>query len=122
MVERLANTSNCPQCGSQISALALVCPNCQRLVHADALQQISADATAAAERDDRSEELRLWRSALELLPRDSRQYTAIEQRVIELSRIVDAAAPRKEAHHAPAWMKTLGPLTPILLLLWKFRL
>ena len=110
----------CPQCGATLPLSALACPNCQQLVHAEALRQISEDVRAAADRDDRSEELRLWRSALDLLPRESKQYIAIEQRVIELSRVVDAATPTAE-HHAPKWIKALGPLAPILLLVWKFK-
>ena len=121
MADPSPTPSSCPACGNPISAYALVCPNCQRLVHTDALQQISAEARTAAARDDRSEELRLWRSALDLLPRDSRQYVAIEQRVTELSRIVDRAEPPKHEHHVPNWMKALGPLTPILLIVWKFK-
>ncbi|HYP09695.1 MAG TPA: site-2 protease family protein [Bryobacteraceae bacterium] len=120
MADQAFSAATCPQCGTRLPALALACPNCQRLVHAEQLQNISEEARQAAARDDRSEELRLWRSALDLLPQDSRQYIAIEQRVVELSRVVDANPPKAE-HRAPKWIKALGPLAPILLILWKFK-
>jgi Zn-dependent protease len=111
----------CDHCGTSLALHVLSCPNCQRLVHAQELQQISADAKAAAARGEVAEELRLWRSALDLLPQRSKQYVAIEQRVLELGSRVDAGAAPKKEHHAPKWLKTLGPLTPVLLIAWKFK-
>jgi Zn-dependent protease len=111
----------CGGCGADLPPHALACPNCQRLVHGDELQQISVAAREAASRNDHSEELRLWRSALDLLPAQSRQHATIQNRVLELSSIVDASSPPKPEHHAPKWLKMLGPLAPALLILWKFK-
>jgi Zn-dependent protease len=90
-------------------------------VYGEELQNISIAAREAAAQDNLSEELRLWRSALDLLPPQSKQYAAIQSRVLELSRHVDARTPAKHEHHAPKWLKALGPLAPILLILWKFK-
>lgn len=111
----------CEGCGTPLTIYALACPNCQRLVHGEKLQQIANDARDASARNDNSEELRLWRSALELLPPQSKQHATIHDRVLDLSGRVDASARPKAEHHAPKWIKLLGPVAPILLLLWKFK-
>jgi Zn-dependent protease len=111
----------CSGCGIGLPPDALSCPNCQRLVYGETLQQISIDAKEAASRNDASEELRLWRSALDLLPAQSKQHATIQQRVLDLSARVDTSVVPKSERHAPKWLKALGPLAPVLLILWKFK-
>lgn len=81
----------CPGCGSELSPALLSCPRCQRLVHSGRLNQLAAEARAAAEAGDASLAMARWREALELLPRDSRQYAAVSARLGELSRQVDSS-------------------------------
>jgi Zn-dependent protease len=72
-------------CGTELSPALLVCPSCQRLVHADRLKALAADAAVAAGRDDRVEELAAWRRVLELLPPASNQAAQVRARVTALS-------------------------------------
>jgi Zn-dependent protease len=85
------------------------------------LEQITIEAKSAGMRGDRSEELRLWRSALDLVPPASDEYAAIRNRVQALSRSLDSGPAEPGHAHRPAWLKVLGPLAPALLLLWKFK-
>ncbi|MDQ3438977.1 MAG: site-2 protease family protein, partial [Planctomycetota bacterium] len=76
----------CPQCGTHLAPALLVCPGCRRLVHAQHLAALATDAQAAADAGDTLGALQRWRSALELLPPESRQHQTITQRVIALGR------------------------------------
>jgi Zn-dependent protease len=85
------------------------------------LEQLAAAARAAEQRGDFSEELRLWRQALDLTPAGSEEAEIINARVQLLSAHIDAGnQPRHEKPH-PNWLKKLGPLAPVLLLLWKLK-
>jgi Zn-dependent protease len=96
-----------------------VCPGCARLVHADALKRLAADAGTAAASSDATGELQAWRASLELLPPASKQFGIVQARVEALSRLSETAPPA-ERPAAGRW-KWLGPLAPIALLVWKFK-
>ena len=83
------------------------------------LEQLAAMARNAEKRGDFPEELRLWRQALELVPRDSEEFEIINHRVQVLSATVDRGAQASKPDHK--WLKKFGPLAPILLLLWKLK-
>src|SRR3712207_6024891 len=85
------------------------------------LEQLAAAARAAEHRGDFSEELRLWRQALDLTPPDSEEAEIINARVQALSAHIDAGHhTRHDKPHAD-WLKKLGPLAPVLLILWKLK-
>jgi Zn-dependent protease len=89
----------CPQCGTHVAPALLACPSCARLVHADELKRLAAEAEHATNAGDVSTALALWRETLDLLPRDSTQHQVISARVLDLSRALDgqpgaAAVPR----------------------------
>jgi Zn-dependent protease len=107
----------CSDCGSRFSQSALSCPGCQKLVHADVLKDLAATARAAAARGDSGEELRVWRSALALLPSESRQYAQIDERVAALARVVDEGGAAPPAGNAKR-VAGLGALGALLL---KFK-
>src|SRR4051812_48048151 len=110
----VSDQAQCPGCGISLSRYALSCPGCLRLVHAEQLETVAEQARAAAAANDRTEELRLWRSALDLLPANSKQHATIAERVNLLSRVVDTSpAPAAQAE-PPAWIRRLGPLAPVL--------
>src|SRR5687768_900449 len=85
------------------------------------LEQLAAAARAAELRGDFSEELRLWRQALELTPAGSEEAEIINARVQVLSRHIDAGHYTRQEKPHPNWLKRLGPLAPILLVLWKLK-
>jgi Zn-dependent protease len=83
------------------------------------LEVLARQAREAELRRDFTEELRLWRQAMELAPRDSEEYDIIRTRVLALSAHIDTGHAAATPH--PNWAKRFGPLGPILLLLWKFK-
>ena len=117
----------CPQCGTELSPALLSCPKCHRLVHADRLNHLAAEAKAASDAGDPSIALARWRDAAGLLPRESKQFAAVMARIEELSRAVDAqgsgVAQRKStnSHSGSAVGKVLGAGGAAALLLWKFK-
>ncbi len=80
---------SCPECGAEIPPGFLSCPGCRRLVHAEDLKSLAAEAEEAERAGDLARALGAWRSALERLPRDSRQFEAVFGKVNALSRRVD---------------------------------
>ena len=95
------------------------CPSCHRLVHAETLARLAAEADAATRAGDASRALGLWRQALDLLPPASEQSRTIAARVVELSRVAEETPASTEKR--PGWAKAGGMLGVIALLLWKFK-
>lgn len=85
----LAAATTCPQCGTQIGAGLLACPGCQRLVHSDKLKRLAGEAEAATKANSPTDALSAWRSALELLPPDSRQAQVIREKMAALGTVID---------------------------------
>jgi len=118
----------CPDCGTEVAPSLLTCPNCRRLVHAERLKELAAEAEAATQADDPTSALVAWRSALELLPAGSRQHNAISAKLAELGRIVDsrpnlAPPPPKTAGGTPtsAGAGTAGVLGTLAIVALKFK-
>jgi Zn-dependent protease len=97
----------------------LACPGCHRLVHAEALKKHRDGAEAAARAGDVQAELAAWRLAAELLPRQSKQYTIVHEKIAALSQAADAA-PMPEIPRSGPW-KWLGGLGTAGAVLWKFK-
>ena len=108
----------CP-CGTEISASLLVCPACHRLVHAEALKDLAARAETAGAHGDGAGALAAWRSSLEMLPPNSRQFAAVAERIAVLSHAADDRS-RAEVPRSGQW-KWLAALGPLGLLAWKFK-
>lgn len=104
----------CPQCFHMAADMALVCPVCNSLMHASALEELASRAkTAEASRDP--EAVLLWQQALQLLPPGTTQHAVILERVKALHQ----QSPQKATGPgAGTWMARLGPLG---LILWKFK-
>ncbi len=107
----------CEGCGTGLPESMLACPACHRLVHGARLKQLAAEASAAAASGDAAAELAAWRSSLELLPQQSRQYASISERVAGLSAAVDTSSPPPPSGRWK-WLAALGPLG---LVIWKFK-
>ncbi len=124
---------SCPGCGSELPPTFLVCPSCNRLVHAEALKGLAAQATAAEQAGNATAALADWRRALDLLPGGSVQHQRIGETVARLSdALTRAGAPGSAS--APAavpgegrWAslrrryRWLAPLVVVGLLLLKFK-
>ena len=84
MSEPLRSVLTCAGCGIQLAPLMLACPSCNRLVHKEALESLAREATEAAAARDITESLQKWRDALELIPRNSKQFAIIADKVTKL--------------------------------------
>ncbi len=109
-----ADVTECPSCQSELSAGDLSCPHCHQLLHADTLKQLAAEADSFTQAGDLSQALVRWRSALELLPPESRQYAVITDKIDALSMQLQksgtiTSTPPADGKPAPAKSK-LGPL------------
>lgn len=112
--------TRCPQCGTELAPGLLACPACGRLVHAERLKALAADADRLQVAGDLSAALGAWRAAADLLPHDSKQYAVVNDRIAELSRSVDTKS-STPAPDKPTWAGKAGVLGAIGLALWKFK-
>lgn len=115
----MPETLRCGGCGWEVAPDFLSCPSCRRLVHAERLKALSAEAERAEGDGRAGDALRLWREALALLPADSRQHAAVGGRI-------DLLGPRAGPEAAPAparrgsWAAVAG-LGAAALFVWKFK-
>jgi Zn-dependent protease len=116
-----SESTRCDGCGSDVAAGLLVCPGCHRLVHAATLNQLKADAETAAQAGDYTAELAAWRSAAALLPVDSRQHTAVGEKIDALTRAGGRAISAPADVPTKGRWKWLGALGTLGLLLWKIK-
>lgn len=113
-----ARGTTCAGCGTELASTLLRCPACRRLVHADTLTRLAAEAEAHEAGGRGDEALALWRQALELLPADAAQVPTIQQRIGALA----AAGGDRPAAPAPDFARRFGPvLGGLLLVLWKAK-
>jgi Zn-dependent protease len=130
--EPAATVTNCSACGAELAASLLSCPSCRRLVHADRLKELAAEAEAAETRGDPTAALTAWNQAFPLLPPGTRQSEAIAGRIARLSREVEAnpgarapgpQAPTSADGQATGWSKgaVTGLLGTLALAAWKFK-
>jgi len=83
----------CGGCRSELAPTFLACPRCGRLVHAETLKALAADAEAAERAGDHARALAVWRQALALLPAGSGQHTRITEKIQALSARAGSASP-----------------------------
>ena len=117
--EIASRTTVCPQCGTQVASALLACPSCRRLVHADELKRLAADAARATQSGDSGAALAAWRQTLDLLPPDSTQHQVVSARVLELSRALDRGS--SQAKPPSRWGKGAAGLGAIGALFAKFK-
>jgi len=116
-----AASTRCEGCGSDVATGLLICPGCPRLVHTATLNQLKADAEAAAQAGEYVAELAAWRSAAALLPVGSRQYTAVGEKIDELTRAGGRAISAPAVLPKTGPWKWLGGLGTLGILLWKLK-
>jgi Zn-dependent protease len=90
---------------------------CHRLVHAETLALLAAEAETHEAGGRRVEALARWRQVLELLPADADQVETVRRRIGAL-----ASADDTPAKPAPDFTRRFGPvLGGLLLVLWKAK-
>src|SRR5262245_24373558 len=107
-------TAVCPDCRTELPGRATACPVCHRLLYAEELQRLAAEAEAAQARGEREAALVAWSRALALLPPGSRQHATIAARVAELRRELGPVSPSQAPSRGPGWMRRLGPFGVVL--------
>lgn len=125
---------SCPACGNVLPPAFLACPVCHQLVYAERLKSIAAEAERAEQANRIPEALGLWREAIELLPRDTQQYSAVRDKITALSNRTGAelgapfrrgtasgAAPPPARPAGRKWAKGWGWLGLLAALVWKFK-
>jgi Zn-dependent protease len=127
--EPSAPPSRCDSCATELAPAMPACPHCGRLIHAEELKQLAGEAEEAERAGDPSTALGAWRSALELLPSESRQYGVIQDRIAALSRQVEASpAPARPQAQAGAggaprgkWSTGAAGASALAVAFWKFK-
>jgi Zn-dependent protease len=82
----------CAECNAQVSPALLACPSCGRLVHAEELKKLAAEAEGAENAGDPAGALHAWRQVLDLLPGGSTQHARVLAKVQAASARLPAAA------------------------------
>lgn len=107
----------CPRCGTEVAAALLACPACGWLRFSDELKRLAAAAEEHEGAGRFAEALIDWRTAIDLLPRSSSQYSGVSARIAELGR----KGPPKTEQPRPGWTKRAGLIGVAALFLWKFK-
>ncbi len=108
---------NCPHCGTALSLGALVCPQCQSLIHSEDLLRLSTAAKNFEAQQKPAEAREVWTQTLALLPRDSSQAAWVRDHLQTLPRYAPKVTPQQQH----PWISKLGPLAPIVLVLAKSK-
>ncbi len=108
----------CGGCGHAVPPRLTVCPSCHALVHRARLEALAAAAEDAERAEAWQQAVRLWRDALPLLPRGSKQYAGVAARI-------EAATPHlgevPGAKPRSGWGKLLAPLGLVGAAAWKLK-
>jgi Zn-dependent protease len=126
-----ASAEFCAGCGSEVPTSFKACPSCHRLVHGDELKRLAQKAEQSTRDGDLSAAMAAWRSAVELLPPDSRQYETIQGKITALGRQADQSRFDRSSEipvedpdaPGPKWTQGAGAagVGTLALAVWKFK-
>lgn len=121
-----AASPRCRDCGTELAQSLLSCPVCQRLVHADELKRLAAEAEAATNSGRLTDALVSWRTALDLLPVGTGQHARVAAAIDDLSRRVDAqpsfgGTPSSQQRPNARVGSIVAAAGTLALLSWKFK-
>jgi Zn-dependent protease len=107
---------NCPECSHYLAPGSLACPECNAIVYGGYLRTLAIQAT---EQEDAGEWLaarETWRQGLDWVPEDTKQATAVHQRIALIDTRLRGAEENKEK-----WTRRLGPFAPVVFFLAKAK-
>jgi len=107
----------CRRCSSDLPVGALVCQNCQALVHSERLDQLACEAKVLEAQKDFRQARERWLMALPFLPHDSRQASWIISHARSLDKMAEQTQPPPPAENK--WAQKLGPVGPLAVILAK---
>jgi Zn-dependent protease len=96
---------------------ALDCPQCHTLVHSEELLRISTKAKTLEEQNQFRLAREEWKHALALLPSSTNQAEWIRGKIYKL----ESTEKHTPAEPQQTWVKKLGPLAPVAVLLAKSK-
>jgi hypothetical protein len=108
----------CRRCAQTLDAEAVACPRCHALVYEAELDRLKQEALSLEANGQFHASLDVWRRMLPYLPPNTQQAAWIVKRIHELAEVPDRDDPAAPSQ-APAWVKRVGPLAPIALMLLK---
>jgi Zn-dependent protease len=111
---------NCRRCSRELPPGALVCEQCQALVHSEELDRLACEAKRLEAKRDFRQAREQWRAGLRLLPPTSRQANWILQHARSLGDLADQTQPAPEPSENK-WAQRLGPVGPIAVVLAKSK-
>jgi Zn-dependent protease len=116
----------CARCGTELSPVALACPACGTLVHAQTLKRLAEEAEASTRAGDRFAARDQWTTALTMLPAGSVQHAAVNRRIGELDQQIEAATTGRPARPSTSpdsarWSGAAGVAMLALLLFSKLK-
>lgn len=111
-----AEVFNCPGCSQWLPPGTLACPDCQTILYSDHLRDIAIAATTQEGASDWANARATWQTALPWLPPGTKQYDAVEQRIL----LIDARLNKVAASKAN-WTRRLGPFAPVVFFLAKLK-
>ena len=106
----------CHNCGADLSLGALACENCHALIHSEELARLTHRANSLEEEDNLQQAREEWIKALPLLPSNATQAEWVRSHIAKLDLLVRTAP---QTPGTNSWVKKLGPLAPIVILLSK---
>jgi Zn-dependent protease len=115
MNEMIEPPRRCHNCGADLPLGALACDKCHALIYSEELARITHRANSLEEADNLQQAREEWRKALPLLPTNATQAEWVRSQIdkIDLQLRAPQASPKNE------WLRKLGPLAPIAILLSK---
>jgi Zn-dependent protease len=115
MNEMIEPPRRCHNCGADLPLGALACEKCHALIYSEELARITHRANSLEEAENLQQAREEWRKALPLLPSNASQAEWVRSHIDKLDLLLRAPqAPPKNN-----WIRKLGPLAPIVILLSK---
>jgi Zn-dependent protease len=105
----------CHNCGADLPLGALACEKCHALIYSEELARLTHRANSLEEADNLQEAREEWKKALPLLPTNATQAEWVRSQINKL----DLQLKAPQAPPKNNWMRKLGPLAPIVILLSK---
>ncbi len=110
----------CPDCGFDLTLGTLACPQCHALVHGGELNALAAEARSLEAAGRLAEAREVWHRSLTMLPPDSQQAQWVRDHLQSMT--TEQSKPQMNSTASQsAWVKRLGPLAPLALVLLKFK-
>jgi Zn-dependent protease len=118
MNELIEPPRHCHNCGADLPLGALACEKCHSLVHSEELARLTHRANSLEEEENLRQARDEWQKAIPLLPSNATQAEWVRSHIAKLDLLLRAAPSTPPKNN---WIKKLGPLAPIAIILSKSK-